>query len=843
MGTRKRLIIFLSLPLALFLAVSQPGIRRSNEAAQPAGASRSNPVKALSPHHFAEEAASEEDRLPEALKRFYELDSRSRRVIMKQAYEDSRRRALRSDSSDAAWVSLGPTNGAGKMNALAFDPANTDVIYAGADFGGIWKSTDAGASWFPLTDGIPAASVSSLAIAPSSPNILYAGISGAFIKSTDAGATWTFPPMLPGNSPATAISVSPNDPQDLVVGLYGSGAARSTDGGNTWSQVISYYPYLVVFDLARDPQNPATLYASAWRNRVLKSTDDGVSWVEKDAGLPFDATGQRWNARLRLAIAPSDPNIVYASTIEDQSDPSVPSHIFKTTDAGDSWADLPSVAGSSKFSISHFLSNNGVNQASRNSAIVVSPSNPNVVLAGGVAYVRSTDGGASWQEPAFAGDGIHVDVVAMKYQGSTLWIANDGGIWSSPDNGESTVMRNSNLVTREVYALAANPLAANLLLSGSQDNGSCARPTDTTRWEEILGGDGFECAINSLDPSIGYVTQQYGHVFRTSMLDTSFPEFKDVSPPYASGESVPFGTLLRMDPQQPSTLYMRSTNRIWRTTDSGGSWQPLGKVTSDGSVWDASRPVLDLAIAPSDSSVLMVVVGGSGSPPNDIFRSTDSGATWVNKGETPDYLSGVQIDPVDPMSAYAIGYVDVSTNLVTTVYATTDGGANWLPKGDGLPPVPKAQVRPDPADSNTLYCDTFAGIYRSTDKGASWGPLGTGFPYTAVTDMSLSDDGAVLRVATFGRGVWQIQVHPPLPPKIASATVAGKQLILAGAFFDAGASVLLNGQRQKTRNDPEHPRTQLVAKKAGLKVKAGDILQVRNADGTLSNQFQFGSGQ
>src|SRR5262249_53788512 len=151
-----------------------------------------------------------------------------------------------------------------------------------------------------------------------------------------------------------------------------------------------------------------------------------------------------------------------------------------------------------------------------NNTIVVSPTDPNLVIAGGTRYVRSTDGGTTFTTPPFAGTSVHVDAHDMRYQGSTLYIGNDGGVWTTPDNGASGASRNDGLVTRQYYGLAVDPSNRSRMVAGSQDNGTDQR-TDTggTSWRRVVGSDGFECAINPNAPEVAYGTTQFAGIGRT----------------------------------------------------------------------------------------------------------------------------------------------------------------------------------------------------------------------------------------------------------------------------------------------------------------------------------------
>src|SRR5262249_9590845 len=185
-----------------------------------------------------------------------------------------------------------------------------------------------------------------------------------------------------------------------------------------------------------------------------------------------------------------------------------------------------------------------------------------VVMAGGVYYVKTGDGGATWYTAPFmsTGFGPHVDAHDLRYVGSKLLVACDGGIWASPDDGDNATPLNNGLVTRQDYGLAIDPINRIHILAGSQDNGTDER-TDGggSGWSNVLAGDGFHCHINGAAPSIAYATIQFGRLFRTKndgLPDGPF--FVDITPPYSYGEVTPFLSLVAADQGNPGAIYTAS---------------------------------------------------------------------------------------------------------------------------------------------------------------------------------------------------------------------------------------------------------------------------------------------
>ena len=731
------------------------------------------------------------DRIRWFKERHPEIESELRLKVVKDDYnarqERKARTAAQSHPEASNWLSLGPANGAGRISSIAVHPIATGTVYVGADGGGVWKTIDGGSTWTNLTDSINNLNVGAIALAPSSPNIVYVGTGSehssgiGLLKSTDGGNTWQFPSSII-SSRFYRISVHPTNPLELVAGVSG-GAIRSIDGGNTWATVVPNNPYFYVNDLKRDPTNSSILYATAVTNsggRVLKSTNGGASFTEKTVGLPNNTDP------MSIAVTPTNPQVLYVLTSIQRD----LSHVYKSTDGGETWADLPGVYGSSDSGTRKILGG----QASHDNTITVSPVNPNIVIAGGVDYRRSLDAGQSWSQP-FCGINfncfyVHADWTDQQYQGSTLWISNDGGVYSSPDDGSTAVEHDSGLVIREYYAMFNHPTRPNGVLAGSQDNGVDFRSDSSRIWFSMPYCDGFDSAINSLNTNIAYATCQRGQINRTKQFETnpnifSFPPATVVTPSLPTGETWPFFTRLVIDLNNPSILYTLTSARVWRTTDGGDSWLPLSTTTTDGSTWASPS---EIAVSKSNGNVLMTSSG------SNVFRSTDAGNTWIKK-TTPSSVFSLEIDPNDSSTAYAGSFVCIGCG--PGLLMTSDGGSTWTRRDSGLPQGTVLVVRVDPINSNRLYCGTYSGVYISSDKGLNWSQLGSGLPSVNIEDLRITYEGSILRAATYGRGVWEYPLNtlpaPPIAPTSNAATnVASGSFTATWSTTNAATGYLLD---------------------------------------------------
>lgn len=724
---------------------------------------------------------------------------------------ERRERSVGAQSIDGTWRSIGPENGAGRAVAVAVHPSITGTVIVGAAGGGAWKTTDAGLTWTPLTDTLANLSVGAVAYAPSNANRVYLGtgeggyafdfIPGiGFLTSQDGGQTWN----LPSSVVATKfyrINVHPANADELVIGTN-EGAHRSTDGGQTWTAVIPVRltssvtkAYGDVTDIVRDPGNPAVLYAATWDRglwcaardctypdifaspTVLKSTDGGVNWSPAAAGLPV-STSTLDVERMSLAISPSNPSVLYLLTATTDGSGVATSRVFKTTDGGGSWSET-SLSTNSNRNVRELLGTQGW----YDTTIVVHPADPSVVIAGGIRYARTADGGTTWTSALTSGS-VHVDAHDLRYDAAgTLWIANDGGIWISADHGLTGVDRNRGLVTRQYYAMAQDAINRDRILGGTQDNGTNYRRDGAgTNWVSFSGGDGFQCLIHPDAPSVAFSSFQFAAINRTYSASATAPSLASFSPIYPSDETEPFFSILKADPSAPSTIYT-ATTRVWKSTTAGSGWVPLPTTVTEGT-WN-TRTVRALAIAPSNPAVLAVAKGSV------VYRSSDGGATWslIGNGLPGRTVTNIEFHPQTDRTMFAT----IAGTSGPSLYMTSNAGATWSASANGLPSFSALVVRVDVTDPGVLYAGTDVGVYRSTDGGANWSRFGSGLPAVSVYDIQMFGDGSLIRAATHGRGMWELGSAPPAGAVVAIAPASPVTIARGTTVSFAGSVSHPNG--------------------------------------------------
>lgn len=719
--------------------------------------------------------------------------------------------------STTAWTLIGPQPTStpfefnpvsGRVNALAVDPTNSNIIYLGGPEGGVWKSTDGGATWTPLTDNQPSLAIGSIAIDPQNPQTIYVGTgeenyslynySGAgILKSTNGGASWTrisspfsgpFDSQSPycGGAYIGSIAVDPGNSQVLLADAefqcsYGTGLYRSTNGGTTWTEVLGtlQVPDLIT-GLVFDPTNGNNVYAavgsstSTSNDGIWKSTNAGLTWTLANGSgttaFPGSSAG-----RISLAIAASSPTTLYAGAASAASGSTSVLGVYKTTNGGGAWTQLASAP-------QYCSPDPATAQCYFDNVVAVAPNNPNIVLLGGsesatTSYAGtlylSLDGGSTWKDITAdaSGNALHPDMhaVAFSKDGSKMFAGNDGGIWSTSlsSTGVGTWSNlNQTLALTQFYpGMSISPVDPTEAFAGSQDNG-IQEYSGSLTWGFVGCGDGGQTAFNYSDLNTLYLTCQY---VPPNTGDFLFKLTANPSTAAAADNGIDgtdrgaFIPPLTMDPSNPDTLYF-GTYRLYQTTDDGSDWKPISyDLTSGGQSITATLSAI--AVAPSDSNTVYI---GTGDGRLWMTSSASSGSccTYITSGTPNRSVTAVAVNPTNARNAFAAfsGYSGYNGDTQGHVFETTTAGSVWTDISGNLPNVPVNDIVVDPDMPNTFYIGTDVGVFATTNNGSTWAPLGTGLPAVVIMSLKLQHATRILRAASYGRSAWDIQLPKPVGP-------------------------------------------------------------------------------
>lgn len=644
-----------------------------------------------------------------------------------EAWEQLRRMEEEHGTGSETWFTLGPTNVTGRCLAIEIHPTDPNTVYTGFAAGGIWKTTDAGATWTPLGDDFPSMAVSAIEIDLNDPDHIWIGTGEGWgnidaihgvgaMESFDAGASWS---LVPGyaydmGSGRDVFEIEHNPATGTIMIAADNGLWRSTDGGATFTQIMLGQWRDVELQQGSST-NMFGCFTTGTNPGFYRSFDDGATWTQTTTGVPVTDLGN-----MRFGLTASNPNLVYWA-ISGISGSML--GIWKSTDAGATFSQI--------FSGGHYGT-----QGWYNLTIDVDPANGNNVFSGGVNYYRSTNGGASFSQ--YAG-GVHVDHHATAWSLSDptqYWIGSDGGCWRSTNSGATFTSRNSGVTTLQFYAMNQSETLPTRALGGTQDNGTYKYDNSLT-WGFQIGGDGFFCEVDRSDANVLYGELYYGDHRRSTNGGASYTSINN-----GITQDGPWSTPTWMDFSDPDILWTAHNSRMFKTTNRGTNWtQVAGLTFTQGGV--------SIHQSLNHPEVMGMVTGSR------IWLTNDHGATWFS-GTGGTSLTDIHIHPDDPNIILVTQ--GTYSSFTPTVRKSTDQGASWVAIDNGLPDEPANSIEIDPQNPDTYFVGTDLGVYVSFDAGLNWVPFNTGLPHTVMADIRLHDSARILRAATHGRGMWEVDI-------------------------------------------------------------------------------------
>jgi photosystem II stability/assembly factor-like uncharacterized protein len=679
--------------------------------------------------------------------------------ILAQRMKEYEAQFSKQDVNAAGWSLIGPSvvpssgGGAGRVNCVAVNPSNTNIIFAGSASGGLWKSTNGGTTWTSNTDALGSLGVTAIVFDPNNSDIMYMATGDAdagdtysigVLKSVDGGTTWSTTGLNYSTSSTATIRALVAHPtnSNILLATTNSGIYRTTNAGANWSLSSSG----TARDLEVNKTDPTIWYATKNNSGVFKSTDGGVTFSNlTGVGLPASPPG-----RIGIAVAASSPSTVYALYVN-ATDGFY--GLYRTTNAGASW--------SLQSNTPNILSWDGTGsdgQGWYDLVLDVDPSNATVVYVGGVNMYKSTTSGTSWTKIThwYSGAGypyIHADQHGMTFHptnSATLFVGNDGGVFKSTNSGSSWSDISSGLAITQFYRLGVSQTNVNRIFGGTQDNGT--NRVLNGAWEQILGGDGMESLIDYTDENIGYAELYYGDIYRTTNGGSSFTYISG-----GLGEGGGWVTPYIINPVNPKSIYV-GTTKVYKSTNRGTNWTAISGALSGGTL-------TSVAIAKSDTNT---IYAGDYSW---IYRTTNGGSTWTNITTGLPSASKTYI-AVHP-SNKDIAFVTISGYGSSKVYKTTNGGSSWTSISTGLPSIPTNCIVIHPTSTDNMFVGTDVGVYSTSNGGASWSPFSLGLPNVVVNELEFHVASNKLRAATYGRGFWETSMG------------SGTGSIYGTVFFDA----------------------------------------------------------
>lgn len=665
------------------------------------------------------------------------------------------------------WRWLGPGNIGGRTRSILIHPTDPNKMWLGSVAGGIWRTTNGGTSWAPVNNFLSNMAVSAMAMHPSNPSIMYAGTGEGFyngdgirgagiLKSTNGGTTWTQLASTNGTmfQYVNRLAISPDG--NTILAATRGGIFRSTDAGATFSLQISFDALDVKFHPTDSTKAVASGYnQSTFNTSVYYSANGGVTWTSA-TGIP-----SAYFSRAELAFAPSDGTIVYASVDTGGG------KVYKSTNSGQTYA--LQTSGSPAY-----LGQQGW----YDNVIWVSPTDPNLVVVGGIDLWRSTNGGVSltkisqwFSAPLSAHADHHVIIHHPGYNGTTnktVFFGNDGGIYRATD--VTTVSLTSgwqhllnNLGITQFYGAAGNPKTGEVI-GGTQDNGTLhySRAKGPQGWTSPFGGDGGWSAADPTNANYFYGEYVYLQIHRSSNRGVSSSYiYSGISD---AGACANFIAPFILDPNDANRMLAGGCS-LWRSNN----------VKAPAPSWASIKPsvgsnISAIVVAPGNADVIYV-----GHNNGNVYKTTNGTAsppTWTQiDGSLPNrYVTRLTVDWTDSNIVYATfgGYT------TPNVYKSVNGGTSWTAIGGSganvLPAAPVRSLLVSNYNPNWLYVGTEVGIFTSEDGGLNWHVPHDGPTNTSVDELQWMN--SALLAATHGRGIWKGETQPCMTLTINISPVA-----------------------------------------------------------------------
>lgn len=711
--------------------------------------------------------------------------------------------------------SIGPAGMSGRVTTIDAVNTNNDIIYIGAASGGVWKTENGGTTWTSIFDDQPNINIGSLAIQQSNPSVVWVGtgegnprnsinLGGGIYKSIDAGKTW----KLMGLEKTICIHriiIDPTNPNVVYAGAIGNpydehperGVYKTTDGGETWSKVLYTNDTSGVADMVMDPSNPNKLLVAMWQHRrtpwsfnsggkgsgLFMTLDAGKSWKKlgKEDGVPDGDLG-----RMGLAFSPSQPSRVYA-LIE-----ATKNGLYKSDDGGFKWELVNSDPAYVTTRSFYFQD------------IKVDPQNENRIYSLYQPIAMSEDAGKTFS--------VIVPTQRIHADHHAIWISptdpsfiidgGDGGLAISRDRGKTWKFEEQLAFGQFYHINVDNEMPYNVM-GGLQDNGSWwgpgyqwkEGPIQTSSWQELLGGDGFDVAPDPEDASWVYAMSQGGNLAKYNIATGDRVSIRPPAPDLQTRLRFNWNAALAIDPLDAKTVYYGS-QFLHKSTNKGLTWEIVSpdlttndkekqKQDDNGGlsidITGAENFTTILAIAPSSKQKGVIWVG---TDDGNVQLTQDGGKSWTNfRGKIPGLPEGAWIHQVkasryNAAEAFVVANDYRRGDFKSYVFRTKDFGKTWTRLLDGKNIKGYALcILQDPAEPNLIFAGTEQGLWVSFNNGGSFEQFKHDYPSVSTYDLAIQEREADLVIATFGRSIYILDDIRPLR-KIAASNgqLPSKQL-------------------------------------------------------------------
>lgn len=680
-------------------------------------------------------------------------------------------------SVNGNWQFIGPVatssnlqniNGVGRINCIAIDPSNSNIIYVGTPAGGMWRSSNGGSTWSILTDSYSAnIGASSIAIDPlSSPTnrTIYiatgdlqgfgASTNVGILKSTNNGTTWINTGNLVSELSSYVICykliVNPVN-SNILLAATNIGVYRSTNSGSSWVSCPSIDGKFIV-DIELNTSNPNIVYCATKKGEVYMASDGGYTWLllsNGSSGLPV--LGTPAIGVPCIAVTKANSNYIYVLFSDSYTANGKFTGLYLSTNGGATFSlisNTPNIMGK-ELDGTDIAGNVNNNYNAR--AISISPNDATQVYVGCFNVWKSTNSGQNWTRisnsnaPRSNSTFLHADIqhFAFSNDGNTLYCANDGGIFKSTNGGSTWTDLSAGLAITAVTSFGLDITKNNQFIFGSQDNGTYYLNGNVLN--SIFGGDGQRCFIDPYTtPSNLYATATYGVTVR-------IPSNNLLAPTYIPQTTYTIWAWpFFIDPNNHLNIFA-AQNIFWKSINNGSSWIDY----SGGNIGGSASSCDNAIIAQTNSNIVYA------SKNNTVYKSINGGINWqaltISIAPSGWGLTKIAVSSENENEVWVIGQ-NVSP-IGPLIFYSKDGGMNWTTKTtNGLPSITPSAIVHQKGSPNRIYIGMDKGIYYLDEGALSWVNFSTGIPFAKITQLEIDYVGNKIVASTFGRGLWSSDI-------------------------------------------------------------------------------------
>ena len=701
-----------------------------------------------------------------------------------------------------------------------------DHLYAGTENGLVFKSQDKGENWTPVASGLnTSGGIRAIKVHPSDPAIAYFGDQHRVFKTTDGGASWE-PVLHVTDLRTNDISINPANP-GIVLLATEKGLHRSTDGGATWSQLFTQK----CWDIEIKTDDPGTVFLL--KNNPMsrlceffKSTDQGENWTQITNGWIHpgaNSVDDNADNGAPLAVTSADPNRLYAVLIGQYNDGLNDNNylgVWRSDNAGENWT-LPNAnvngGPGAPYAGQHAClptfwfndqqkypgSSSEYNQGFYNLALDASDTDPDKFMVGFLNLFKSEDGGATFIRWGGYGGGPgwqHPDIQDIDINGDDVWVSSDGGLNKYEANFSNHEAKNVGIAGSDFWGFDGG-WNEDVMTGGRYHNGNTATIYGTYPNGEFIRLGGAEATTGYVHPAGGRrvmhsdISPKVLPVTVTGPVSgfsfTTYPNEGYAGNNENTSEIEP-------DPRCYNHLYIGQQHTLQKSLDGGLSWKEIAVFGSD-----ETRIVTGIEVGRNNPDVIYCVQNAGNSK---LWKSTDGGQNFTATSLPPGAVSGafITLDPLDENHLWFAWNRGGASS--TKVFETTDGGTAWTnlttPTLDGHH---VEQIQHIGGTDGGVYLATDLGVFYRSQSESDWVACSEGLPARAsINRLELFYAKSKVRIATYGRGIWQSDFYETPATTIVQPTV--DKLVANCArdtfFFDDYSMVNHNGATWQWSFDP-----------------------------------------